>query len=222
MKAFLLVLVIAGIIGGFVGGEISDKAFSPIGGIVGIIGIGIIIIGVGAILSTHERANKKTGLPPEIRGVFDRMTGDTKPAKFGLDKKTIRQKKEVEFKFSDEPPSQYLQSIFAKAAKRPLDDLTYRLVIASPERCFIFDVGLSMIDSVFTSCEEGGVQSARSKAKLILRYAVRSNSVDDDSLIVAALKASLRPAQPGFIEISQAGALDAFHPCEVTNVTLRG
>ena len=37
------------------------------------------------------------------------------------------------FKFSNEPPSRFLQAALADASKHPINDFTYRLVIATPE-----------------------------------------------------------------------------------------
>jgi hypothetical protein len=77
MKVFIIVLISAAILGGFVGGELSDKTFSATGFAVGLIGTAVILLGLGAFFTSREEAKKKADLPPEIRGVFDRMFGDT-------------------------------------------------------------------------------------------------------------------------------------------------
>lgn len=75
MKMFIVVIVIATIIGGFVGGEMTDKTFSILGATVGGVGLTTILLGLGAYFTAQEEKKKKQQLPPEIRGVFDRMFG---------------------------------------------------------------------------------------------------------------------------------------------------
>ncbi len=75
MKMFIVVIVIATIIGGFVGGEITDKTFSILGATVGGVGLTTILLGLGAYFTAQEEKKKKKQLPPEIRGAFDRMFG---------------------------------------------------------------------------------------------------------------------------------------------------
>ena len=75
MKIFIVVIVIATIIGGFVGGEMTDKTFSILGATVGGVGLTTILLGLGAYFTAQEEKKKKQQLPPEIRGVFDRMFG---------------------------------------------------------------------------------------------------------------------------------------------------
>lgn len=73
MKMFILVIVIATVIGGFVGGEIMDKTFSILGATIGGVGLTTILLGLGAYFTAQEEKKRKQQLPPEIRGVFDRM-----------------------------------------------------------------------------------------------------------------------------------------------------
>lgn len=75
MKMFILVIVIATVIGGFVGGEIMDKTFSILGATIGGVGLTAILLGLGAYFTAQEEKKRKQQLPPEIRGVFDRMFG---------------------------------------------------------------------------------------------------------------------------------------------------
>jgi hypothetical protein len=76
MKMFILVIIIAIVIGGFVGGEIMDKKFSILGATIGGVGLTTILLGLGAYFTAQEEKKKhKQKIPPEIRGVFDRMFG---------------------------------------------------------------------------------------------------------------------------------------------------
>lgn len=74
MKMFIVIIVIATIIGGFVGGELTDKTFSMLGATVGGVGLTAIFLGLGAYFTAQDE-KKKQQLPPEIRGVFNRMFG---------------------------------------------------------------------------------------------------------------------------------------------------
>jgi hypothetical protein len=91
------------------------------------------------------------------------------------------------FKFSDEPPSHFLQAALADASRRPLNDFTYRLVIATPDQFFIHDVELYILDSLFNSWEKVGFQRARIEAVKFLKNALGSASVDEDFLAKVAL-----------------------------------
>jgi tetratricopeptide (TPR) repeat protein len=75
MKIFILVIVIAIVIGGFVGGEIMDKTFSILGATIGGVGLTTILLGLGAYFTAKEEKKRKQQLSPEIQGVFDRMFG---------------------------------------------------------------------------------------------------------------------------------------------------
>lgn len=81
MRAFALVWVVAAVIGGFVGGELSDKTFSILGAVVGGVGTAAVMLGLGAHFSAQEERRKKEALPPEMRQVFDRMFGNPEKAR---------------------------------------------------------------------------------------------------------------------------------------------
>ena len=72
---FVLVLLAAGLIGGFVGAEWFGSTFSPTGALVAAGLTAAVLLGLGALFEQQEKAKKKAALPPEIRKVFDRMTG---------------------------------------------------------------------------------------------------------------------------------------------------
>jgi hypothetical protein len=74
MKVFFAVLVVAAIIGGFVGGELSGSTFSILGATVGCIGLATVLLALGAFFSAQDERKKKK-ITPEMRGVFDRMHG---------------------------------------------------------------------------------------------------------------------------------------------------
>lgn len=80
MRVFVLVLVAATVIGGFVGGELSDRTFSLLGAVVGGLGTGAVLLGLGAYFTAQEERRKREALPPEIRQVFDRMFGSQENA----------------------------------------------------------------------------------------------------------------------------------------------
>lgn len=61
MKIFIVVLIIAGIIGGFAGGEINDKTFSAIGASIGVVSVAIILLGLGAFFHHSDEAKRKRG-----------------------------------------------------------------------------------------------------------------------------------------------------------------
>lgn len=73
MKIFVLVLAAAVVIGGFVGGELIGGAFSITGAVVGGVGTFAVLMGLGAFFSKQDDKKKAANLPPEMRGVFDRM-----------------------------------------------------------------------------------------------------------------------------------------------------
>lgn len=79
MRAFVVVLVVATVVGGFVGGELMGMSFSVTGAVVGGVGVGAVLLGLGAFFhAQEERRQKAPTLTPEMRGVFDRMTGQGK------------------------------------------------------------------------------------------------------------------------------------------------
>ncbi len=78
MKLFLGVLLAATIIGGFAGAEIFDTSFSIIGAVVGGLGMGAVLLGLGAYFSSNDSKSSKPS--PEMQGIFDRMiTGKENP-----------------------------------------------------------------------------------------------------------------------------------------------
>ena len=75
MKVFITVIVVATIVGGFVGGELTDQTFTLTGAVIGGVGLASVLLGLGAFFSGQEEKNRKEKLPPEMRDVFDRMFG---------------------------------------------------------------------------------------------------------------------------------------------------
>jgi hypothetical protein len=76
VRLFFAVLVAATIIGGFVGGESTDRAFTLTGAVVGGVGTAAVLLGLGAYFTAQEEKKKyklHPPLTPEIRAVFDRM-----------------------------------------------------------------------------------------------------------------------------------------------------
>ncbi|MDT7523446.1 hypothetical protein RAE21_13705 [Rhodoferax sp. TBRC 17198] len=47
MKAFVIVVIVSAIIGGFVGGELTDRTFLLTGAVIGALGVGGTIFGLG-------------------------------------------------------------------------------------------------------------------------------------------------------------------------------
>jgi len=80
MKAFVAVLVAAAIVGGFVGGELTGRTFTITGAATGAVGTAAILLALGAYFDKQEKKRRQKDLPPEIRAVFDRMTGKTAPS----------------------------------------------------------------------------------------------------------------------------------------------
>ena len=73
MKAFIIVIVVATVLGGFVGGELTDTTFMLTGAVIGGVGTAAILLGLGAYFTAQEKQKRRAALTPEIRGVFDRM-----------------------------------------------------------------------------------------------------------------------------------------------------
>jgi len=78
LLVFALVLLVAGLIGGFVGAEWAGNSFSPTGALAASVLTAATLLGLGALFTRQERTKRKP-LPPEIRGVFDRMLGGYPP-----------------------------------------------------------------------------------------------------------------------------------------------
>lgn len=80
MFAFVIVLIVAFVVGGLVGGELVGGTFSFLSATVGCVGTAVVLLGLGAYFHAQER--KRSGeLTPETRSVFDRMvTGKENPS----------------------------------------------------------------------------------------------------------------------------------------------
>jgi hypothetical protein len=92
---FIIVLIVAAVAGGFVGGELTGRTFSALGAVIGGVGTAAVLLGLGAYFSAQEE-KKKRGLTPEIRGVFDRIiTGKANPTQAEIDsaKRSLRQRR---------------------------------------------------------------------------------------------------------------------------------
>ena len=81
LMIFLLVLLVASLIGGFVGAEWADydRTFSPTGAVVAAVVTAAALLGFGAYFSRQDRNKRRQKLPDDIRGVFDRMLGSQSP-----------------------------------------------------------------------------------------------------------------------------------------------
>jgi hypothetical protein len=79
MRAFVVVFVVATVLGGFVGGELMGATFSLTGAVVGGVGTAAVLLGLGAFFHAQEEKKRKKDLPPEMRAVFDRMIGRGQP-----------------------------------------------------------------------------------------------------------------------------------------------
>jgi hypothetical protein len=81
MKLFVIVLAVATIVGGFVGGEVSGSSFSILGAVVGGVGTATVLLSLGAYFTAQEERRKRETLPPQMRAVFDRMFGSPAEAR---------------------------------------------------------------------------------------------------------------------------------------------
>jgi hypothetical protein len=85
MKAFIIVIAVATVLGGFVGGELTGNTFMLTGAVIGGVGTAAVLLGLGAFFTAQEEKKRKKALTPEIRGVFDRMlarqAGQAQPRK---------------------------------------------------------------------------------------------------------------------------------------------
>ncbi len=80
MKLFITSIVAATIIGGFVGGELTNTLFTLTGAVVGGVGLTTLLLGLGAYFDAQERKRREKALPPDVRAVFDRMVGKASQA----------------------------------------------------------------------------------------------------------------------------------------------
>ena len=77
MKIFIVVLIAATVIGGFVGAELTYTNFSITGAIMGGVGTFSILMGLGAFFYAQDRKKSEKELPQAMREVFDRMLGQS-------------------------------------------------------------------------------------------------------------------------------------------------
>lgn len=103
----------------------------------------------------------------------------------GFWSKLVRRKET--FLFSDAPPSQYLREALQEAENRPLDDFTWRIVIASPKYHWIFDITLPQAYDGLKAYARGGIQRARLNAASIVLAAIKGRPVDDAAMASASL-----------------------------------
>jgi len=67
MKAFIVVIIVSAIIGGFVGGELTDRTFLLTGAVIGALGVGGTLFGLGWFF-TKQDAKKRSA-------AFDSFSG---------------------------------------------------------------------------------------------------------------------------------------------------
>ena len=92
-----------------------------------------------------------------------------------------------DFVFSDNPPPQYLREALENAKNHPLNDFTWRIVVASQTRHWVIDITLLQADAGFTAYARGGVQKARLNAASIILEAAKGRPVDDATMASASL-----------------------------------
>jgi hypothetical protein len=90
-------------------------------------------------------------------------------------KKKKVETKPVELRSPDGPPPPYLQAAFDEAMKRPLDDLVLRLIIASPHRHIITDVGIMTMSAHCETHEKFGLERAWSVSGPLLSGVFEKN-----------------------------------------------
>ncbi len=77
MKTFIIVIAVATVLGGFVGGELTGNTFMLTGAVSGGVGTAAVLLGLGAFFTAQEERRRKAGvvppLTPEIGEVFARM-----------------------------------------------------------------------------------------------------------------------------------------------------
>ncbi len=81
----------------------------------------------------------------------------------------------VELASLNGPPPAYLQAAFNDALKHPLDDMVWRLVIASPQRHYIVDVGVLTMSAYCDTHEKQGLEKARIGGGQVLNVVFEKN-----------------------------------------------
>jgi hypothetical protein len=74
MKILVVVLIVAAIAGGLIGGELSDRPFTIWGAALGAGATFAVIFGLGGFFAWRDKQKRRADdLPPEIRAVFEHM-----------------------------------------------------------------------------------------------------------------------------------------------------
>lgn len=73
MKIFIIVIIVATIIGGFVGGEQTGQSFSLTGAVIGGLGFASVLLALGAYFDSQDKKISKKEAPKEMHAVFERM-----------------------------------------------------------------------------------------------------------------------------------------------------
>ena len=92
-----------------------------------------------------------------------------------------------DFVFSDAPPSRYLREALDNAKNHPLNDFTWRIVVASQKRHWIIDITLLQADAGFTAYARGGIQKARLNAASMILESIEGRPLDDATMASASL-----------------------------------
>lgn len=77
MKAYIVVVIVSFVLGGFVGGELTGKQFLLTGAVLGAVIVGGGLFALGGFFSWRDEKKlrlTKQKITPEMRAVFDRMT----------------------------------------------------------------------------------------------------------------------------------------------------
>lgn len=73
MKIFIIVIIVATVIGGFVGGEQTGQSFTLTGAVIGGLGFASILLALGAYFNSQDKKISKKETPKEMHTVFERM-----------------------------------------------------------------------------------------------------------------------------------------------------
>jgi hypothetical protein len=76
MKAFIIVIIVSAIIGGFVGGELTDRTFLLTGAVIGALGVGGTLFGLGWFF-TRQDAKKRSAAFDSFLASKKRMQSPT-------------------------------------------------------------------------------------------------------------------------------------------------